>query len=113
MASVLNKYSIDSSSDATSRYRRLYRIQDSYGDEYQESSEKMEIDVTSSDQYHKVMPGEENRLDLISYKFYNTPLLWWCIAEASDIRDPLNVPLGTILRIPDKQTLYGYKGVLA
>ena len=72
----------------------------------------MEFPERSDDQYHLVEAGEENRLDLISYKFYGTALLYWVIAEASGIDDPFDVPAGITVRIPSKQALYGYKGVM-
>lgn len=97
----------------SSRYKNLRRIIDDEGDEYVESYERIDIRTTSKDQYHTVDASEENRLDLISNKYYGTPLLYWIIAEANDIYDMFEVPTGTILRIPSKTSLYGYQGVLA
>ena len=65
----------------------------------------------SDDQLHQVEPGEENRLDLISNMYYGSPLYWWIIAEASGIFDPTVVPVGTVLKIPSKQSLFGNKGL--
>ena len=108
---VVRKYK-DTSSNNTSRYRNSWRIVDKEGDFYQESYTPVEINQSADDQTHEVKAGEEDRLDLISYMYYNTPLLWWVIAEASNISNPLNVPVGTILRIPSNKTLYGSKGIL-
>jgi hypothetical protein len=52
-----------------------------------------------TDQYYEVESGYANRLDLISYKVYRTVHLWWIIAMANDILNPLDIPVGTILRI--------------
>lgn len=41
------------------------------------------------------------RPDLVSYKAYNTPDLWWVIYEYNGIRNPLlDLKPGQILRIP-------------
>lgn len=41
-----------------------------------------------------------NRLDLIAEKVYRDPNLYWILAIANNIADPMNVPEGTILRVP-------------
>lgn len=96
----------------SSRYSRLNRVKDDVGDEYLETYESIPFPESTDDQYHLVELGEADRLDLISHKYYGTPLLYWVIAEASNIIDPMDVPAGTTLRIPSRQSLYGYKGVL-
>lgn len=40
------------------------------------------------------------RLDVISGQFYGTSEFWWIIAAASGIGWGLQVPAGTLLRIP-------------
>lgn len=98
-------------SDRGSRYNAVNRILDSENNEYIASSDNFKFSVRNDDTYHEVILGEENRLDLISFHYYSTPLLWWVIAEASNIIDPFDVPVGTILRIPSKQSIYVDKGV--
>lgn len=97
----------------SSRYRRLARIMDDEGNQYIESASDLSFPKKDDDRYHIVTAGEANRLDLISNQYYGTPLLYWVIAVASELEDPLEVPSGTTLRIPSHQSLYGYKGVLA
>jgi hypothetical protein len=47
-----------------------------------------------------------NRLDLISYRFYGTSMLWWVIARVNNMLDPLVGPtLKQTLRIPTKSRL--------
>lgn len=42
------------------------------------------------------------RPDLVSYKAYGVPDLWWAIYEFNGIRDPIfDVKLGQVLRIPE------------
>lgn len=109
---VVRKYKDNKEVANDSRYRRMWRVVDDSGDFYQETMDMHEIPKRSDDKIHYVQAGEENRLDLISHKYYNSPLYWWVIAQASDIYNPLDVPVGTVLRIPSRQSLYGNKGVM-
>lgn len=72
------------------------------------------IGDSSDDQFFEVSNVQVNRLDIISSKFYQTPIFWWAIAQANKeiMFDPMNIPLGTVLRIPSIQTLYEPGGVL-
>ena len=56
---------------------------------------------------------DENRLDIISNKYYGTPRYWWVIALANEIIDPFDIPIGTYLRIPSLISLYNTGGVLS
>jgi hypothetical protein len=48
---------------------------------------------------HVVVEGE--RLDEISYKYYERPSFWWKILESNPhVTDIMNIPAGTILRVP-------------
>jgi hypothetical protein len=38
-----------------------------------------------------ITPTETDRLDLVAYRFYRDPLLFWKICDASDALDPLDV----------------------
>lgn len=96
-----------------SRYKNTWRIIDEEGDFYQESADPIKIERSSSDKLHKVVPGEENRLDLISYNYYGSPLYWWVIAEASGLYNPMDVPVDTVLIIPARSRLFTTNGVLS
>ena len=47
----------------------------------------------------KLRAGE--RLDIIAFDVYDNPNYWWIIAAASGIGWGLQIPPGTVLRIPD------------
>ena len=47
-----------------------------------------------------VQASESGRLDLVSYRVYNTPVNWWIIARFNSIINPDAVQAGTRLRIP-------------
>lgn len=49
---------------------------------------------------HIVTENDINRLDKISYKYYNTPELWWLIAEVNYI-DPFELYVNQELIIPN------------
>ena len=64
----------------------------------------------TDDIYYTVPKKLENRLDTISYNFYGNVDLWWVIALASNIKNPLEVPKDTVVRIPPLQTLFFVRG---
>lgn len=72
----------------------------------------IEVPYHSDDQYFSVTLKYKDRLDLIAHKFYQESKLWWVIAKANNITDPLEVPENTILRIPANATLYGQGGLI-
>nr|DAY14378.1 MAG TPA: baseplate wedge protein [Caudoviricetes sp.] len=86
-----------------SRYVNLYRVKDEGYREMIETQDKIIIPRTLGDRIYEVEKEVENRLDLVSYKFYKTSRLWWVIAYASHIDNPFNIPVGTNLRIPPFQ----------
>lgn len=95
-----------------SRYKNLRTLMDNDGKIYHESWNQKFVDYTSGDQYFVVTKSEENRLDIISMKFYDTPRYWWVIAIANYLLDPFDVAVGTKLRIPPILSLYNKGGVL-
>ena len=90
-----------------SRYKDLNRITNTDNVTYQETPYKIQIKESTRDVFYSVEPGYENRMDLISFKFYNTPFLWWAIASINNIENPMIVPSGIVLRIPDLSSING------
>lgn len=89
-----------------SRYNNLLRLTNEAGKTYIETPYKIKIKETVDDSLYSVESGYENRLDLISYKFYGTPLLWWAIATVNNISNPLDIDVGIVLRIPTMRSIY-------
>ena len=83
-----------------SRYSNLDAVVDEDGNSYLTSQVKREIVESSQDSFYTVESECENRMDLVSYKFYNTPYLWWAIAIMNHIKNPMRLDVGVILRIP-------------
>lgn len=59
-----------------------------------------EIPLKSDDIY--VITTFSDRLDLLAFKYYQEPTLWWIIAAANPTlrKDTLNLEIGTQVRIP-------------
>lgn len=94
-----------------SRYKKL----DVYMDEtniFFANPNYIEIPDHPDDKYFSVVEPYVDRIDLISHKFYNESKLWWVIAKANNITNPLEVPKDSILRIPAVSTLFGAGGVI-
>lgn len=96
------------------RYRGCDILEDrDTGDILLATREISDIPISSSDIYHRVQSHEVSRLDILAHTYYKNPLLWWIIAQANDIYDPFQyLEPGTILRIPNIETLYGNNGIL-
>jgi len=63
--------------------------------------------LNSDDVYHVVKSNEENRLDLISYRYYGTSKYWWVIALVNELYDPFfDVKAGKMIRVPSMDFIY-------
>lgn len=95
-----------------SRYSKYRQIIDSGVNIYTETFNKTNVLHSDDDIFHVVLKEEENRLDIISYKYYNTAEYSWVIALANEMVDPFVVNVGSILRIPKFTSLYQWEGAL-
>lgn len=50
--------------------------------------------------FSEVVIEDSERLDILAGKYYGDGRLWWVISAASEIGWSLQVPPGTLLRIP-------------
>lgn len=67
----------------------------------------VEYPHNAEDIYHQVTAGDEGRLDLIAYRYYNSAMLWWVIAEANNIFHPIKeVKAGIYLRVPSWEWVF-------
>ena len=103
--SKLNKDNL-SRLEKISRYAELERVVNKDKQMYVESPNDYVIASSNKDVYHKVQVGEVNRIDIISTKYYGTPLLYWAICKANHIENPLILPVGVVLRIPHISNIY-------
>lgn len=94
--SRFNKHSIYVDQKTGRRFLETYRPQ---------TLRPSEDDVT-----YVVTPQNEFRPDLISYHFYDTPLLAWAICLANNVFNPwdrlFGLTAGRIIRIPSTNTIF-------
>ena len=65
------------------------------------------------DVIHTVTAADETRPDLIAWRYYRNPRLWWIIAHANKLLHPWNeIVAGTKLVIPPKELVQKYLGSL-
>jgi hypothetical protein len=97
-----------------SRYQDSNVYDESYsGDTVQAIDDNQKIVfISNEDKIHIVSAEEVGRLDLIAFKYYKNPLLWWIIAERNHIEDVLAIKKDTVLFIPPNSKLYGKGGIL-
>lgn len=61
----------------------------------------IKIESLSSDIFWTIESGYEGRTDLISNKFFNTPVYDWAIEDINNIEDPIrDIIAGVKIRIP-------------
>lgn len=73
---------------------------------YFETYNNYKVPESANDKFHYVNEITKNRLDIVAADYYGYPTYWWVLAMANNIIDPLNVPIGTKLRIPQLSSLY-------
>ena len=64
------------------------------------------IPPANDDQFYTVQEGENNRIDLVAWRYYNNVRLWWVIALANNLYCPLFIRSGTVLRVPSLSRVY-------
>lgn len=84
----------------TSRYHWSVLYLDSKNGDYFGTRQPLKLREHSTDMFHVVTDADSKRIDLIAWKYYRDVRLWWVIAEFNGISNPLEIPSGTVLRIP-------------
>ena len=88
-----------------SRYGKLNVLVNENNQRYLKSPKKRVFRKSRRDKIYVVEPDFEDRIDMVSFKFYNTPHLWWVIAEMNGIRNPMRLEVGVVLRIPQLEDI--------
>jgi hypothetical protein len=60
--------------------------------------------------YTNLVLQENERLDILAGQFFRDGRLWWVLAAASEIGWCLQVPPGTVIRIPNIEDVAKYVG---
>ena len=84
----------------TSRYNWSVLYRDAVNGDFFGTRQPLKLRVHDSDLFHVVTEADCKRIDLIAWRFYHDVRLWWVIAEFNNIANPLEIPVGTTLRIP-------------
>lgn len=64
-----------------------------------------EVPNSPDDTFFTVDAAHVGRLDLIAFRAYGNPRLWWVIAHKNLIFDQRSIKTGTVLRIPTRSTV--------
>lgn len=73
------------------------------GVEYMDMEEGIDKTRSSDDVFHTV--SENDRIDILAWRYLGDARHWWVIAEYNDIEMPLELEPGTVLRIPSRKRL--------
>lgn len=97
----------------TGRNRRSWAYQDDDEIYFLGTFPPTKIPPDASDKFYIVEANDNGRPDIIAYKMYGDPALYWIILWINDILDPFEtIYPGMLLRIPQQRRLaeYGVKG---
>lgn len=91
--------------DPTNRYEVGYQLSDGT---YLWDTFQIRPDIPTSDDdlFHDLTAGEVGTLDTVANYYYGNVTLWWVIAVANGVLNPLRIPAGTRLRIPSIDVVY-------
>lgn len=67
-------------------------------EEFLSTRHRREIPPSPDDRFHKVEAGD--RLDLLAARYLGDAKLWWLIADANGIGNPMELEVGRTLRVP-------------
>ena len=88
---------------ARSRYSQQDKIDAAhYGtyDKLVESGGYKEVDLLQGIRNFTYTAQQGERLDIIAHKYLHEGRYWWVLALINKIDYPLNLPAGTVIRIP-------------
>ncbi|MDR2523403.1 MAG: LysM peptidoglycan-binding domain-containing protein [Synergistaceae bacterium] len=89
-------------------YRSRYQFCALYSGEggaYWGTRPLVKIPESENDVFHRVTQADERRIDLLAHRYYKDVRLWWIIAEANNIVNPMVLKAGKVLRIPSIDTI--------
>lgn len=72
----------------------------------------IDIPVSDDDTVYKITPGEEFRPDIVAYREYKDPTLYWVLLSANNMKSIFEFVANKIIRIPEITKLYMDGGVL-
>jgi hypothetical protein len=97
----------------TGRNQRSWAYQDTNEVYFLGTFPAIIIPPHSSDRFYVVEANDKGRPDIVAYKLYGDPALYWVILWLNDILDPFEtIYPGMLLRVPQQSRLaeFGVKG---
>jgi hypothetical protein len=93
------------------RYGRspVIKFGQKYGTSYAINAIRINIE-SGNIRYSSHILAQNERLDILAGEYYNEGTYWWIIAAASGIGWGLQVPPGTLLKVPFLEDLARYIG---
>lgn len=85
-----------------SRYAASVLFRDRQGD-FLGTRPRLDVTPRQDDQFHTVVDGD--RIDLIAWRYLGDAALWWVVCDYNDLFWPLDLELGTVLRMPSREHL--------
>lgn len=61
---------------------------------------------SDSDTFYTIQDADRGRFDLLATRYYGNPSLWWVIAFVNNLPDTFNVAVGTVIRVPPKESVF-------
>lgn len=113
--SIKGQYMVPYKADGLSRYKHIDELDLQDNKTIKATLGPVDLGVFPYEAYtfYTVRQEEEHRIDIISYKVYGKASMYWAIAYANQLKDPLNIPEGTLLMIPSLATLKRFPNPLS
>lgn len=67
--------------------------------------EPIDFEPHPEDVYYTALATDVGALDTLAWRYYGAAALWWVIARANRITDPLDLQIGSSLRIPARRVV--------
>lgn len=113
---IEGQYLVEYSTTDKSRYKHIDVLKLTTGEYVHSTLSLIDLSILPKSRLidYTVTASDENRLDIIAYKLYGKSSLWWVIAYMNKLecKDPLNIPIGTILKCPSMQDLFDFPNPL-
>ena len=81
-----------------SRYRFSILCQGGEEGDFLGNRPQIEVDPRADDRTHTVAEGD--RIEVLAHRYLGDARLWWVIADYNDLFWPLDLEVGTKLRVP-------------
>lgn len=114
-SSIKAQYIVPYGADGLSRYKHIDELELEDGKTIKATLGPIDLGVYPYEgtTMFTVTAGEQNRIDIVAYKVYGKASMWWAIAYANNIKNPLRLDIGTVLRIPSISTLKRFPNPLS